>query len=43
MRGEGRTLSKNLRGAIHLLEKVGKAYEIFSEQKDSYGFLMDFS
>ena len=22
---------------------IGKAYEIFSEQKDSYGFLMDFS
>ena len=28
------------RGAIHSLEK---AYEIFSQQKDLYGFLMDFS
>ena len=28
------------RGALHSLEK---AYEIFSEQKDLYGFLMDFS
>ena len=28
------------RGAIHSFEK---AYEIFSEQKDSYGFFMDFS
>ena len=30
----------NSRGALHSLEK---AYEIFSEQKDLYGFLMDFS
>ena len=28
------------RGAFHSFEK---AYEIFSEQKDFYGFLMDFS
>ena len=38
--GSLRFLSGGPRGAIHLLEK---AYEIFSEQKDSYGFLMDFS
>ena len=30
----------NLRGAFHSFEK---AYEIFSAQKDFYGFLMDFS
>ena len=29
-----------IRGAFHSFEK---AYEIFSEQKDFYGFLMDFS
>ena len=28
------------RGAFHSIEK---AYEIFAEQKDFYGFLMDFS
>ena len=28
------------RGVLHSLEN---AYEIFSEQKDLYGFLMDFS
>ena len=28
------------RGALHSLET---AYEIFSKQKDLYGFLMDFS
>ena len=31
---------RSTRGALHSLEK---AYEIFSEQKDLYGFLMDFS
>ena len=31
---------RGVRGALHSLEK---AYEIFSEQKDLYGFLMDFS
>ena len=29
-----------MRGVLHSLEK---AYEIFSEQKDLYGFVMDFS
>ena len=34
------TFVGNIRGAFHSFEK---AYEIFSEQKDFYGFLMDFS
>ena len=32
--------AKDERGAFHSFEK---AYEIFSEQRDFYGFLMDFS
>ena len=32
-------MTRKNRGALHSLEK---AYEIFSEQKDLYGFLMDF-